>query len=304
MNDDEPQAEAVEDGPDGFRLRLAHRPPLDLPRLFRFLAARAVPGVEEYGSGTYRRVLTLPHGPGTVALTDGGEGYVTGRLRLADRRDLPVAVALCRRLLDLDTDPAAVTEALAGCPLLGPLRAAAPGLRSPGHVSPAELAVRALLGQQISVAGARTIAGRLTAAYGRPLPVADGGLTHEFPTAEALGTADPADLPMPTARKTALYALAGALASGEVVLDPDADPDEAESRLRALPGIGPWTASYIRMRALGDPDVFLATDLGVRHALERLGHPGDPANARRLAERWRPWRSYASHHLWSTLEPS
>ncbi|MFG3257433.1 AlkA N-terminal domain-containing protein [Streptomyces sp. NPDC048172] len=299
--------------PGPLRLRLAVRPPIDLARLFRFLAVRAVPGVEEYveenGNGEYRRVLALPHSTGAVALAPGDTGrYVWCRLRLDDIRDLGAAVQRCRRLLDLDADPQAVAASLGGCPVLAPLVRAAPGLRSPGHVTASELAVQALIGQQISLSAARTVAGRLTARYGEPLAAPVGGLTHVFPTPEALLDADPAALPMPGARKKAVHALAKALASGRVDLGPGADREESERRLLELPGIGPWTASYIRMRALGDPDVFMPTDLGVRHALERIGRPGSarPDSARAAAElagTWRPWRSYALHHLWSVLDP-
>jgi len=286
------------------RLRLPFRPPLDLSRLFRYLALRAVPGVEEYADGEYRRVLSLPHSTGMVALAPGDtDGHLWCRLWLDDLRDLGTAVRRCRRLLDLDADPDAVAESLGGCEVMAPLVAASPGMRSPGHVTPSELAVRALIGQQVSVAAARTIAGRLTARYGKPLTAPVDGLTHVFPAPEALLDADPADLPMPGARKRAFYALAEALASGRVDLGPGADREESEARLLELPGIGPWTASYIRMRALGDPDVFLPTDLGVHHALERLGHPGTVRAARALADTWRPWRSYALHHLWAVLDP-
>jgi AraC family transcriptional regulator, regulatory protein of adaptative response / DNA-3-methyladenine glycosylase II len=279
--------------PGEIRLRLPYRTPIALEHMLGFLGVRAVPGVEEFVDGAYRRVLSLPHGTGVVELSP-GPSWVWCRLILADLRDLGAAVQRCRRLLDLDADPLAVDEALASGGLAKLVRDL-PGIRSPGHVDPDELAVRAVLGQQVSVAGARTIAGRLTALYGKPLAAPQGGLTHAFPTAAALADADPADLPMPNARKRALFALTGALASGTVRLDPGADRPAAEAALLALPGIGQWTASYIRLRALGDPDVFLPTDLGVKHALARLDLPtADP-------QLWSPWRSYALHHLWASL---
>ncbi|MFJ8437443.1 AlkA N-terminal domain-containing protein [Kitasatospora griseola] len=282
------------------RLRLPFRPPLDHARLFGFLAARAVPGVEEFTGGAYRRVLSLPRSTAVVELSPSdGQPFLWARLWLDDLRDLGAAVQRCRRLLDLDADPQAVVETLSGCSLLGPRVAGSPGLRSPGAVDAAELAVRALLGQQVSVARARTSAGRLTARYGKPLTAPNGGLTHAFPTPEALAAADPADLPMPQA----LHGLAEALASGRLAIGPGTDREENEEHLLTLPGIAPRTAGYIRMRALGDPDVFLPTDLGIRRALERLGEPGDPHHALALARRWRPWRSYALHHLWSVLTP-
>src|SRR5262249_42630861 len=163
-------------------------------------------------------------------------------------------------VLDLDADPLAIDEALGADPLLAPLVRAAPGRRVPGAVDGAELAVRAVLGQQISVAGARTLAGRLTAAFGAPLPEHAGALAHAFPTAAALAAADPASLPLTRSRAFALVTLCRALADGDVALDPGADRDEARERLLTLPGIGPWTAEYVAMRALGDPDAFPATD--------------------------------------------
>jgi len=206
-----------------------------------------------------------------------------------------------RALLDLDSDPHAVTEALGADALLGPLVRAAPGRRVAGHVDGDELAVRAVLGQQISLAGAAKLAGRLVSLYGEELERPLGAVTHAFPCARALAGADRSRFAMPAARAAALLALARALASGELVLDGGADRAETRRRLLALPGVGPWTAAYVAMRALRDPDAFPAGDLGVRHALERLGADGRPASARRLSQRWRPYRAYAVAHLWSTL---
>ncbi len=303
MVDHELPREAMGGHPGTVSLLLPYRPPLDLQALLRFLAARAVPGVEECADGVYTRALTLPHGSGVVTLQAAGEpGQVRCGLRLQDQRDLDDAVRRCRRLLDLDADPLAVADVLGQDRLLAPLVAASPGRRVPGHVDPDELAVRAVLGQQVTVAAARTVAGRLAARYGAPLGTPVGGVARRFPTAEALAAADPADLAMPGARREALLGLAGALADGTVRLDPDADRDELERRLLALRGIGPWTVAYIRMRALSDPDVFMPTDLGVRHALGRLGQPADPRAAAAAARRWRPWRSYALQHLWAVLD--
>ncbi|MEN3359604.1 MAG: AraC family transcriptional regulator [Mycobacteriales bacterium] len=226
--------------------------------------------------------------------------YVQCALRLADVRDLPVAVQRCRRLLDLDADPVAVAAALGGDPLLGPLVAASPGRRVPGHVDGAELAVRAVLGQQVTVAAARTLAGRLVTRYGTELADPLGTVTHLFPDPATLAGADLSGLGMPAARLRALTGLAGALAAGDLVLDPGADRVAVHRQLLDLPGIGPWTASYVIMRAVGDPDVFLPTDVGVRHGLERLGAGSDPRAAAALAECWRPWRSYALLHLWGS----
>jgi AraC family transcriptional regulator of adaptative response / DNA-3-methyladenine glycosylase II len=282
----------------GIVLRLPYRAPIDLDALFRFLAARAVPGVESYADGTYSRSLGLPHGPAVVALS-AGPGYVRCRLRLTDLRDLAAAVQRSRRLLDLDADPMAVPAALGADPLLGPLLRKAPGLRVPGHVDGAEMAVRAVLGQQVSVEAARKLAAKLTDALGEPLARPDGAITRLFPTPAALRDAT---VGMPAARLRALRGLAAALADGEVELHPGVDRADTERRLLALPGIGPWTASYLALRALRDPDVFLPTDVGVRHALTRHGLPADPRSAAALAERWRPWRSYALLQLWHSLD--
>jgi len=304
-----PSADAV--APGLIRLRLAYRAPIDGERMLGYLGARAIPGVEEVREGRYRRTIMLPNGPGILSLAPAA-GYVDCELQLEDLRDLTAAVQRCRRLLDLDADPEAVTGYLSADPVLGPLALASPGRRSPGHVDGSELALRAVLGQQVSVAAARRIGARLVAAYGKPLSRPDGPLTHVFPEAETLAAADPAALPMPRSRALALTGLASALASGELVLDPGAERDRAEAALLALPGIGPWTASYIRMRALSDPDAFLPSDVGVLDALARLGAvpagtgPAARGRAARaaaaLAENWRPWRSVAVHHLWAYLE--
>jgi AraC family transcriptional regulator, regulatory protein of adaptative response / DNA-3-methyladenine glycosylase II len=278
-------------------LRLPFRAPLDGGALLGWLAARAVPGVEEVDGDVYRRSLRLPRGPGVVELAFERD-CVRCLLWLEDLRDLTPAVQRCRRLLDLDADPGAVAEHLGADALVGPLVRAAPGLRVPGTVDGAELAVRAVLGQQVSVPAARTGAGRLVAEHGEALARPRGAVTALFPAAAALAALDPARLPMPRARAEALVALCRALADGELRLDAGADRVEARRALMALPGIGPWTAGYVAIRALGDPDVFLAEDLGVRHALRRLGGPDDPRRARALAAAWSPWRSYATQQLW------
>jgi len=292
-------------------LRLAYRAPIDLGRMFGFLAARAIPGIEGVEGDRYFRTIQLPNGTGIASLgpflRPRDLGYLDCELQLEDLRDLTAAVQRCRRLLDLDADPEAVTGNLSADPVLGPLARAHPGRRSPGHVDGHELALRAVLGQQVSVAAARRLGARLVAAYGKPLSRPDGPLTHCFPSAETLAAADPAALPMPRARGRALTGLATALASGDLWLDPGAERDRAEAVLLALPGIGPWTAAYIRMRALSDPDAFLPGDAGVLAALRRLGAvPGGRGvrGSAALAESWRPWRSYAVHHLWASLEPA
>ncbi|WP_323055253.1 MULTISPECIES: DNA-3-methyladenine glycosylase 2 family protein [Streptomyces] len=289
---------------DGVALRLAHRGPYDARGVFDFLAPRAVPGVEEVtgepGERRYRRTLALPHAHAVAEVGErGGPGWLPCRLRLADLRDLATAVQRLRRLFDLDADPGAVAERLADDPVLGPRVTAHPGLRSPGAADGPELAARAVLGQQVTIGAARTLAGRLVTAYGKPLPAPDGALTHLFPDPGTLAGASLAELGMPGARRAALRTVMAALADGAVRLDPGADRDAAEAELLALRGVGPWTAGYVRMRALGDPDVFLLGDAGVRHGLAALGAPADgPRAGRELAARWRPWRSYAVHHLW------
>ncbi|MHB8452948.1 MAG: AlkA N-terminal domain-containing protein [Mycobacteriales bacterium] len=282
-------------------LRLPYRPPYDLARLVRFLAVRSAPGLEEPVPGGYRRSLALPHGSGVVEVSP-GEGHVRCAIRLDDLRDLAAALQRTRRMLDADADAAAIGEALGGDPLLGPLVAAAPGLRVPGHVDGAELAIRAVAGQQVSVAAARTIVATLVGRYGKPLTTTWGGVTHLFPSPEVLAGLDPAELPMPGGRGRALRQLAEDLADGRLVLDPGADRAEAARRLLGVRGVGPWTADYVALRALGDPDVFLPTDLAVRRALGRHGAPSSPPAVTALAERWRPWRSYALVHLWESLE--
>jgi len=284
-------------------LRLPHRSPLDADGLIAFLHLRAVPGVEEVHDGAYRRSLRLPHGSGVVELRP-ADRFIHANYWLQDLRDLAAAMQRSRALLDLDSDPLSVAEALGDDALLGPLLHASPGRRVPGHVDGHELAVRAVLGQQVSIGGARTLAGRLVSAYGQPLARPIGAVTHLFPSAETLAAVDPGRLAMPAARRRALLGLAGALANGDLTLDAGADREDARRRLLALPGIGPWTTEYIAMRTLRDPDAFLPSDLGVRHALEQLGQDGRPAAAERLAERWRPYRAYALQHLWASLSPA
>jgi len=288
-------------------LRLAHRRPFAASRLFDFLGQRAVAGVESYDGLTYRRSLRLPHGHGTVTLSPGHDGdAVDAVFVLEDLRDLTAAIARCRHLLNLDADPVAVDHALGSDPLLAPLVARTPGLRVPGAADGFELAVRAVVGQQVSVAGARTVLGALVRSAGARLENPVLPITHSFPTPEALARLavdEPAAFPMPSSRRRALAGLAEAVAAGDLALDPGADPDALRTGLLGLHGVGPWTAAYVGMRALGDPDAFLPTDLGVRRALAQLGQASDPASVGRLAERWRPWRAYAVAHLWDSSPP-
>ena len=278
-------------------LRLPHRAPLWPDSLLGHLAATAVPGVEEWRDGAYRRTLRLPHGHGTVALSP-AVGYVACRLALTDLRDLAPAVARCRRLLDLDADPVAVDALLAEDDVLSAWVARAPGRRVPRTVDEQELALRAVLGQQVSTAAARTHAARLVRAVGDEITDPEGGLTHLWPTAEAVAGVDPEVLRLPQARRATVLRLARALADGEIDLDPGADRARARAQLHALPGIGPWTVETVAMRALGDPDAFLPGDLGVVVAARGLGLGEGRALLARAA-RWAPYRAYAVQHLWA-----
>jgi AraC family transcriptional regulator of adaptative response / DNA-3-methyladenine glycosylase II len=289
-------------GPSGWlTLRLAARAPYAAAEVLLFLGAHAVPGLEEWDGTTFSRVLDLPHGPAIVRLSpapDGGAS-VTARLRLTELRDLGAAVTRCRRMLDLDADPAAVDDVLGADPTLAPLVAAAPGRRVPASPDADELAVRAVLGQQVSVAGARTLTARVVAAAGAPLPEPVGTLSHAFPRPAALAEADLSAIGLTGTRRRTVHALTAAVAGGDIALDPGADRDEARRALLAVPGIGPWTAALVGLRGLADPDVWLPGDLALRRSLTELGSSDAEA-----ACRWRPWSSYAVLHLWALAVPS
>ncbi|MET8943542.1 AlkA N-terminal domain-containing protein [Streptomyces sp. NPDC004542] len=285
--------------PGTISLRLPFRAPLNPDNLFGHLAATAVPGVEEWRDGAYRRTLRLPYGHGIVALAPEPD-HIACRLTLSDPRDLTVAISRCRRLLDLDADPEAVDDQLRTDPLLAPLVDKAPGRRVPRTVDEAEFAVRAVLGQQVSTAAARTHAARLVTAHGTPVDDPEGGLTHLFPPPEALAALDPEALAMPRTRRTTFTTLVGRLADGSLQLGVESDWAETRARLLSLPGFGPWTVDVIAMRALGDPDAFLPTDLGIRRAAQELGLPATPAALTARAAAWRPWRAYAVQYLWAT----
>ncbi|MFH8344374.1 AlkA N-terminal domain-containing protein [Streptomyces sp. NPDC018045] len=285
--------------PGALTLRLPFRQPLCPDNLFGHLAATAVPGVEEWRDGAYRRTLDLPYGHGIVALSPRPD-HIDCRLSLTDLRDLAGAIARCRRMLDLDADPEAVDGLLGADPVLAPLVRKAPGRRVPRTVDADEFAVRAVLGQQVSTAAARTHAGRLVTAHGRRIDDPAGGLTHLFPSAAELAGLDPEALAMPRTRRATLTAMITALADGTVQLGVGGDRSRARARLAALPGVGPWTVECIAMRALGDPDAFTPTDLGLRRAAAQLGLPATPAALVRHSARWRPWRAYAVQYLWAT----
>jgi AraC family transcriptional regulator of adaptative response / DNA-3-methyladenine glycosylase II len=277
---------------DTVTVLLAYAAPMDLGATLAFLGRRAIAGVETYEAGCYTRTVRAPGGPARISLS-AADGAVACRVELTDRRDLDTVISRARRLLDLDADPSAVDGRLGADPVLGPLSATRPGLRSPGAVDGFEMAMRAVVGQQISVSGARTLLGRIAADHGSRA-FDDGPATHLFPSAAQLAVIDPASLPMPRSRARTVLAIAAACASGVLGLDPDADRQRERVALLALPGIGPWTADYILMRAIGDRDILLATDLGVRKAAAQLGV--DLADG---CPQWAPWRSYATHHLWA-----
>ncbi|MFN8227031.1 MAG: DNA-3-methyladenine glycosylase 2 family protein [Mycobacterium sp.] len=284
-------------------LRLPVRQPFGFAGVFGHLAATAIPGCEEVRDGAFRRVLRLPHGTGIVELTPAAD-HVRCVLALDDFRDLTVAVARCRRLLDLDADPEAVDAALTADEALAPLVRKSPGQRIPRTVDENEFAVRAILGQQVSTTAARTHAGRLVAAYGPAVEDPGGGLTHGFPSVTELTHLDPSRLAMPAARRGSLQALIRALADGDLVLDAGSDWNDARERLLELPGVGPWTAEIIAMRGLGDPDAFPASDLGLRLSARSIGLPDQSRALAEVSTRWRPWRSYATQYLWTALDHS
>jgi AraC family transcriptional regulator of adaptative response / DNA-3-methyladenine glycosylase II len=295
----EPRGAAQATGEAALALRLPAHPPFDAAPLLAFFAARAIPGVEEVLGGAYRRTALVGGAPAAIEVAARpGDAAVTLRLSPAPPGLLPPLLARATRLFDLDADVAAIAAQLAGDPRL---RRAIPGagVRVPGAWDPFELGVRALLGQQVSVAAAGTLAARLVRSCGAPLPAPVGPLTHLFPAPAAVAAAPLERLGLTRARAAALRAFAAAVADGTLDLDGLGGLDDAVARLAAMPGIGPWTAQVIALRALREPDAFPAGDLGVRRALAANGElPGEKEVLRR-AERWRPWRAYAAVALWN-----
>lgn len=283
------------------KYRLPFRRPLDPSNLYGHLAATAVPGVEEWRGGAYRASVRLPHGPAVIEVGLPVDGVVPVTLGLADPRDEAEALRRARRTFDLDLDPAAMRATLSTDPVLAGLVAAAPGRRVPGTLDPEAMVLRAVLGQQVSTAAARTHAARLVAAFGEALPEPSGGLTHLFPRAATL-VADPEGVAavarMPRTRIRTLLTVAGALADGTVQLA--APPAAVRAALLALPGVGPWTADTVLMRAMGDSDAFLPTDLGVVLAARRLGLPEAPRALEAHSRAWSPYRAHAVQYLWTT----
>ncbi len=284
-----------------FMLRLPVRTPFTADSLFGHLVSTAIPGCEEYRDGAYRRTLRLTHGHGIVSLRPRAD-HVACHLVLDDGRDLTAAIARCRRLLDLDADPEATADLLGDDPSLGPLVRKGPGRRIPRTVDEVEMAVRIVLGQQVSTAAARTHGARLVAAHGTPITDADGGLTHLFPSVDQLASIDPEAVAVPRARQRCLTVLASRVSSGTIELGPGADWERARHQLSAIEGIGEWTCEMIAMRGLGDPDAFPRSDLGVRTSASQLALPATAVALSRHARRWRPWRSYAVQYLWSALD--
>lgn len=284
---------------DALELRLPARPPFDAGPLLRFFAARALPGVEEVADGVYRRSVRLGDESGVVEIRAvPGETGVRVLWPASSSRSLLTLASRAGRLFDLAADVTTIRAHLRRDPVLA---AAIPpaGIRVPGAWDPFELGVRALLGQQISVAAARTLAGRLVSRCGAPLPGRPRGtITHLFPTPAAVAGAELSRIGLTRARTAALLGFATAVASGELDLTIAASLDQQVARLTALPGIGEWTAHYLAMRALGDPDAFPAGDLGLRRALGRDGRLATPGELAKRAERWRPWRAYAVIALW------
>ncbi|WP_438032452.1 AlkA N-terminal domain-containing protein [Sorangium sp. So ce204] len=283
-------------------LRLPFRPPFDWDALAGFLGARAIPGVEAAEHGAYRRTVRVAGGHGVVEVRPApGEACLVARLWLPCTEGLIRVVERLRRLFDLGADPQAIAARLGVDPRLAPRVLAMPGVRVPGAWDGFELAVRAILGQQVSVRAATQLAGRLVERHGEPLAVRGGlpegaeGLRFVFPAPEALAAADLTDLGLPRARAATITALAARVASGEVALDASRGLEETVRALCAVPGVGAWTAHYIAMRALREPDAFPATDLGLRRALGGVSG----ADLAAMAEAWRPWRAYAAVLLWT-----
>lgn len=294
---DAPEAPAVT---AGVTLQLRYRPPYDWPAMLDFLRGRAVDGVECVTGDGYRRTVRIDGACGTVEVAHRPErNCLAATIRFPCVRALPAIVARLRRVFDLGADVATIGAHLARDPLLAPLVSARPGLRAPGGWDGFELAVRAVLGQQVTVEAGRRLTGALVALCGATLPAGDSGLSRAFPTAAEVADADLSALGMPTARKSALKALAAAHLADPSLFQPLGTIEETVERLCGIPGIGAWTAHYIALRAAREPDAFPASDIGLlRGAVGCDGVRPSPAELHRRAEPWRPWRAYAAQHLW------
>ncbi|MEZ3159293.1 AlkA N-terminal domain-containing protein [Microbacterium sp. BWT-B31] len=283
--------------PGEIDLALPHRGPLDAAGVFAWMRARAIPGIETASDTCFARTLRLPGGPAWFELRVDEAGRVRLRARLTHLGDLATLVARARRLFDLDADPLAIDEALARHPQLAPLVSGVPGIRVPGAADPHEMLVRAMVGQQITVAAARTALTALADALGEPVAGFDGAV-RLFPTMAAIAERGHEVLRGPAARIRAVTGAAAALADGSLALTTGDDGAEQRAALLAMPGIGPWTADYVRMRVLGDPDITLPGDVAVRAGAAAAGIPSDPAGFTAWAARVAPWRSYLTAHLW------
>jgi AraC family transcriptional regulator of adaptative response / DNA-3-methyladenine glycosylase II len=285
-------------------LKLGYRPPYDWEAILAFLGARAIPGIEAVSNGRYARTIAIDEDSGVLIVEPAPRNCLKATVRFSNLRTLPAIIARIRRVFDLAADPVAIGAHLSRDPVLAPHVTARPGLRVPGAWDGFELAVRAILGQQITVSAATRLAGKLVASYGDAIsdPAAlELGLTHVFPTPRQLAGNDLAAIGMPKARRTALASLAAAVIADPLIFGPRRSLDEAIAQLRALPGIGEWTAQYIAMRELREPDAFPAADIGLLRALSdpQAGRPS-PGALLAQAERWRPWRAYAALHLWAS----
>jgi AraC family transcriptional regulator of adaptative response / DNA-3-methyladenine glycosylase II len=288
------------DARGGTTLLLRYKPPYDWAAMFDFLRARAIPGAEEVADGLYRRTVFLEGEHGLVSVQPAESDALKIHVQFSRLSALPNIIARLRRVFDLSADPEAVSLDLARDRLLAPLVAARPGLRMPGAWDGFELAVRAILGQQVSVANAASLAGRLTSRFGEMLRCADPVLTHVFPTPDALVQADLGELGLPRSRAKSLTAFAAAALADPHIFSPRGSLDDAIARLCALPGVGEWTAHYIAMRLFREPDAFPAADVGLLRAMaDQTGLRPTPENLLLRAEAWRPWRGYAAQHLWT-----
>ncbi|MCF5229609.1 MULTISPECIES: DNA-3-methyladenine glycosylase family protein [unclassified Pseudomonas] len=283
-------------------MRLAYQPPYDWAAMLGFLSARAITGLETVEAGVYRRSISVNGQHGCISVAPGAGDWLEVGVEFPDAAALPEIERRLRAMFDLDARPGLINAQLAADPLMAQLVAARPGLRVPGTWDGLELAIRAVLGQQITVVAAIRLAGKLVAQYGQPLQTPYAGITHVFPVAEVLAAADLATLGMPKARGRTLSGVAQALLEDPQLFAPKANLKDGVARLVALPGIGDWTAQYIAMRQLREPDAFASGDIGLINALAAL--EGGPVSARQLlarAEAWRPLRAYAAQHLWTSL---
>lgn len=292
----------VSAGPRGeIDLLLRYQPPYDWPAMLEFLRRRAIPGIERVDDHGYARTVHLDGIYGTVSVRPGDGNALRATVRFPKLTALPAIIARLRRVFDLAADPVAIAGHLTKDPTLAPLVKARPGLRVPGAWDGFELAIRAVLGQQITVGAAIRLAGRLVAAHGQALPRPDGGLTHVFPRPEALAGTDLTPLGMPRSRAAALSAVAAAAIADPHLFDATCGLEDAVRRLRSIRGVGEWTAQYIALRQLREPDAFPAADAGLMRAIAHCeGRGCTSSELLDRADTWRPWRAYAAQHLWAS----